>query len=560
MAYLALYRTWRPQQFQDVIGQEHVTKTLQNALKRQRFAHAYLFNGPRGTGKTSAAKIMAKAVNCMQGPLPEPCNECEACRGITEGSTVDVVEIDAASNRGVEEIRDLRENVKYAPSEVRYKVYIIDEVHMLTTEAFNALLKTLEEPPEHVIFILATTEPHKLPLTIISRCQRFDFRRISVQDIVQRMQKICEANEIEADEKALALIARVAEGGMRDALSLLDQVLSYGEATVTIEHVLAVTGAVSHAYLSKVVRCIHEKDVPSLLDLLDDLMAEGKEPERLLDDLIHYFRDMLLYQSAPRLEEVRERLLLDESFEDLAKEYTQETLYTIIKILNESRADMKWGSHRRIMLEVTLIKLCEREEEADQPQISQEQLAPLLQRIQRMEQQLKQLAQPSEQADRSGVQEASNKPVERGKKAAKRVPSQRIRSVWQNASQEKLKALNQQWGKILQIIKEQKIQVHAWFVDGTPVAADENHVVVAFKSPIHRETTEKPDHRELIESCIQTVTGEPLQLLTIMEPQWEEIARSAAETSAGSEDEEKKDPLIEEAIKLAGEDLVQFKD
>ena len=273
MGYQALYRVWRPQQFIDVVGQGHVTKTLQNALVGQKVSHAYLFSGPRGTGKTSAAKILAKAVNCELAPTSEPCNECATCRGITDGSISDVIEIDAASNNGVEEIRDIRDKVKYAPNAVTYKVYIIDEVHMLSQGAFNALLKTLEEPPKHVIFILATTEPHKIPLTIISRCQRFDFKRIQPQDIVGRMSQIIDESEISCDEQALHIIARAAEGGMRDALSLLDQAISFSSETVSVEDALTVTGSVSQSFLSRLAKAIYDKEVAVALEVLDELLA-----------------------------------------------------------------------------------------------------------------------------------------------------------------------------------------------------------------------------------------------------------------------------------------------
>src|SRR5690554_264178 len=249
MSYQALYRVWRPSQLADVVGQEHITKTLKNALLQQKLSHAYLFTGPRGTGKTSAAKIISKAINCEKAPVDEPCNECVACKGIQDGTIVDVMEIDAASNNGVDEIRDIRDKVKFAPSAVRYKVYIIDEVHMLSTGAFNALLKTLEEPPSHVIFILATTEPHKIPLTIISRCQRFDFKRISAEAMIERMQYIVEQENMAITKEALEAIALAAEGGMRDALSILDQVISYSEGEADIDDVLAVTGGVSQEML-----------------------------------------------------------------------------------------------------------------------------------------------------------------------------------------------------------------------------------------------------------------------------------------------------------------------
>ena len=361
LAYQALYRVWRPQAFIDVVGQEHVTQTLQNALLQQKISHAYLFNGPRGTGKTSAAKILAKAVNCERAPVSEPCNECAACKGITNGTISDVLEFDAASNSRVEEMRDVLDKVKFAPTSVNYKVYIIDEVHMLSISAFNALLKTLEEPPRHVIFILATTEPHKIPLTIISRCQRFDFRRITAQSIVNRMKLIVDETGVICDEDALKMIARAAEGGMRDALSLLDQAISFSQERVTVEDALTVTGSVSQGFLNKLAKAVIEKDVASGLGALEELLFHGKDPARFIEDFILYYRDMLLYKTAPNLEESLDRVLLDEEFRQLAETVPYDQIYQLIELLNKTQQDMRWTNHPRIFLEVAIVKLCQTE-------------------------------------------------------------------------------------------------------------------------------------------------------------------------------------------------------
>ena len=282
MAYQALYRKWRPQKFEDMVGQTAVTKTLKNAIIHHKTSHAYLFTGPRGTGKTSAAKIFAKAINCLNPKDGEPCNDCLLCKGITEGTIGDVIEIDAASNNGVEEIRDIRDKARYAPTQATYKVYIIDEVHMLSTGAFNALLKTLEEPPKNVIFILATTEPHKIPATIISRTQRFDFRRITNDEIIQRLRYILEQEEIAYEEEALSVIARCANGGMRDALSLLDQVISFSDDKVSFEQAIQVSGSLTDDLMIEFVRLLTQQQAQAALLQLQDLLLLGKEASRLI--------------------------------------------------------------------------------------------------------------------------------------------------------------------------------------------------------------------------------------------------------------------------------------
>lgn len=356
MAYVALYRKWRPQGFDSLVGQEAVRTALTNALETGRIAHAYLFAGPRGTGKTSTAKILAKAVNCEHGPTPNPCNKCQNCVRINDGTSMDVFEIDAASNRGIDEIRDLREKVAFAPVNGRYKVYIIDEVHMLTTEAFNALLKTLEEPPPHVIFILATTEPHKIPATIHSRCQRFDFKRVTDSDIVKRLREVADGSGIAADDDALQLIAVQADGGMRDALSLLDQCGVMAER-VSDETVRSVLGIVGREALRELVKAVGEGNVPKSLELLEALLAGGKDVKQIITELAEYLRAVLLYKASP---DYREIYLTDTKEAIAAMEglFSTDRLMAAQERLHQCMLELRQSVRGRIAAEMCLFDLC----------------------------------------------------------------------------------------------------------------------------------------------------------------------------------------------------------
>lgn len=356
MAYVALYRKWRPQGFYSLVGQEAVRTALTNALETGRIAHAYLFAGPRGTGKTSTAKILAKAVNCEHGPTPNPCNKCQNCVRINDGTSMDVFEIDAASNRGIDEIRDLREKVAFAPVNGRYKVYIIDEVHMLTTEAFNALLKTLEEPPPHVIFILATTEPHKIPATIHSRCQRFDFKRVTDSDIVKRLREVADGSGIAADDDALQLIAVQADGGMRDALSLLDQCGVMAER-VSAETVRSVLGIVGREALRELVKAVGEGNVPKALELLEALLAGGKDVKQIITELAEYLRAVLLYKASP---DYREIYLTDTKEAIAAMEglFSTDRLMAAQERLHQCMLELRQSVRGRIAAEMCLFDLC----------------------------------------------------------------------------------------------------------------------------------------------------------------------------------------------------------
>ena len=361
MAYVALYRRWRPESFADLVGQEHISRTLSRAVTSGQTSHAYLFTGPRGTGKTSTAKILARALNCAEGPTLTPCGVCDSCRSISDGSSMDVFEIDAASNRGIDEIRDLRESVKFAPTEGHYKIYIIDEVHMLTTEAFNALLKTLEEPPERVIFILATTEPHKVPATIQSRCQRYDFHRITVTEIRDRLLYVCKESDIAAEEDALGIIAAQADGGMRDALSILDQCMALAEGTLTAERVQEALGLVGRAWIRRMAGEIAARDAAALIAQLSELLQSGRELKQVLAELAQHFRRLMIagvggaVSAAELCAGDAEELRMD------AAQFTQEEIMAILRRLNETMQELRTSPQPRIAVETLLIGLCHTE-------------------------------------------------------------------------------------------------------------------------------------------------------------------------------------------------------
>lgn len=368
MSYIALYRKFRPHTFADVKGQDHIVSTLKNQIEAGRIGHAYLFCGTRGTGKTSVAKILAKAVNCEQPVEGSPCGVCDTCKGIASGSLLNVVEIDAASNNGVDNIRGIREEVEYRPPQGKYKVYIIDEVHMLSIGAFNALLKTLEEPPEYVVFILATTEVHKIPVTILSRCQRYDFKRISIDTIAGRLTDLMAAEKNEAEEKAIRYIARAADGSMRDALSLLDQCIAFylGEC-LKYDQVLQVLGAVDTDMFSKLLRGLLARDVTKVLVLLEEMISKGRELAQLASDFTWYLRNLLLLKSSDNMEEV-----LDVSRENLvqlteeAQMIESDMLIRFIRIFSELSGQLKYATQKRVLMEVTLIKLCRPQMESNQ--------------------------------------------------------------------------------------------------------------------------------------------------------------------------------------------------
>lgn len=597
MTHIALYRAWRPQTFRDMVGQQHIVQTLQNAIREQRVAHAYLFSGPRGTGKTTAAKVLAKAVNCVHGPAIEPCNECDACRGITAGHLMDVIEIDAASNRGIDEIRDIREKVRYAPSEVRYKVYIIDEVHMLTAEAFNALLKTLEEPPGHVIFILATTEPHKLPATIISRCQRFDFRQVALPEQAGRLLQICREEGIAADEDAISYIARLSEGGMRDAISLLEQASAFGDGRITLEGAVEVTGGLAAGQFYELAEAVRNRDVSAALPLVEKLMQAGKSADKCMENLIYFFRDLLVLKLAPSSGAVTERIVDEDKFRAMAEGFSAERLFRLIDTLNRYQTEMKHALQPQTLFEVALMRLCTEggapSHEAHEPASPQNahgapaaspgELQRLRQQVEALERKLEQVAQNGAAAGGGGRDAAQGASRPSGQRSAVNSRSGfgasggllksavKLEPFLASANAPDTGQVRMRWGEVLQRVKEAKITVHAWLMDGEPVSVDHDTVLIAFKNTMHRETTEKPANREIIERVMQDVLGKPYRLATVLIKEWQAGLEGAqgAERQQGEplqlqpEDADgglDKPPWVEEAVKLFGEELVVIKE
>jgi len=557
VSYQALYRVWRPQNFHDVVGQEHITKTLQNAILENKISHAYLFTGPRGTGKTSAAKIFSKAVNCQNGPALEPCNECAICQGITNGSIPDVIEIDAASNNGVEEIRDIRDKVKYTPNVAKYKVYIIDEVHMLSIGAFNALLKTLEEPPQHVIFILATTEPHKIPLTIISRCQRFDFKRISAQNIAERMKFILNDYGYTYEEEALKIIANAAEGGMRDALSLLDQTISFSENQITVEDALTITGSVSQQVLNELANAIVERDTQTALTSLNTILASGKDSERLIEDLIQYYRDLLLYKNSSISNLTFLHLEHEEEFSRIAKNYNQELIFKVIDQLNRTQQEMKFTNHPVIFLEVCFVQLC--------------QLNPIEQEneINRLKAEIEELKEEINRIKELGLPERASSPVEdrkeqrpvKSNKGSYKAPVGKIENVLSNATKQNLKLIKEQWGNLIGKLKKSH---SALLNDAEPVAASSSGCIIKFKYEIHCQMA--MNNAELINvtnQILSKITGQKTEIIGIPEDQWLEIRNeflSQHRDQLKEQEQTNTDPFIDLAKQLVGEELLEIKE
>ena len=521
MAYIALYRQWRPGTFKDLVGQKAVSRTLSQAISSGRIAHAYLFSGPRGTGKTSTAKIFAKALNCEKGPTPDPCGVCKSCTKIADGTALDVFEIDAASNRGIDEMRDLREKVKFTPAEGRYKVYIIDEVHMLTTEAFNALLKTLEEPPAHVVFILATTEPHKVPATIQSRCQRFDFRRITVEEIEARLSYVAEEMKIPCEKEALRLLAQQADGGMRDALSLLDQCASFDGGTLTAERVEESLGLIGREPIYRLTKAVGGRRKGEVLETVADLLAGGKDPMQLLAELSLHLRSLMLYEAAGALEALD---LSDDAKAALEEQKTlfgQEKLMAMIARLHEAMAELRWTPQPRITLEVALLSLCSAGAATQAAGASLTAAAPApaeAARIARLEAELAALKAAVAAQETKAAPASSAAPPASARAAsgpAKATPSSMaaLSAAPPPASAAPDPAGEKVYAELLRRLQEQRrISVLACLKDAFFAGSGAGIFRLGFLSSLLARRTARDDYRKIIEALLLEIAGEPLAL------------------------------------------------
>lgn len=538
--YQALYRQYRPKTFYEVLGQEHITTTLRHQVLKGNIGHAYLFSGTRGTGKTSAAKIFSRAVNCLNPSDGNPCNECEICKGILDESIMDVIEMDAASNNSVDDVRDLKEKVIYPPSRTRYKVYIIDEVHMLSKGAFNALLKTLEEPPKHLIFILATTEPERLPQTILSRCQRFDFKRITNKDIVDNMRSIADKVNIQIDDKALSLIARNSDGAMRDALSLLDQCFSYNEENITYEDATDILGIANKYLIFNMVNDIKEKDLGKVLFTIDDIIQNGKDINQFIKDIIHHFRDLMVAKTSKNPADIIETEDVEEYVEQ-SKGMTLDFILRALEILTTAETQGKWSTQPRIILEMAAIKLVSIEEELS-----------LLERVNRLEMGIAPVvtSKPSSTIIKPTIKASDEikKPVEI-KEPAEIKESEEIVDDGTALTVEKISL---EWPKVTHAIKSKKINIYALIMEGKPISFHNNLLTIVYKEGFgfHKEAVSSPQNKEFVEAIVSKYFNKDITIHFIMEGNL---------PNKVSKDSSSKEEAIKGVIDFFGKDMVEIK-
>ena len=557
MAYLALYREWRPRMFKDIVGQEHITKTLVNALKQEKIAHAYLFSGPRGTGKTTAAKILAKALNCEQREGVEPCNHCASCISIDQGSAMEVFEIDAASNRGIDEMRDLRENVKLSAIQGKHKVYIIDEVHMLTTEAFNALLKTLEEPPPQVVFILATTEAQKIPLTILSRVQRFEFHRISVQDIQKRLVEVCISLSRQVNQSALVVIAQKSEGSLRDALSIMDQCLLQDDP-IGVEEVYLVLGMVGETFSAQLVEALVSSDYGKSLTFLSEGIQQGRDPRQIIRELLDYLRQMLLTSATGETPLVAPHIQ-----DQLVKQSEQigiSRMLRWISILLQGEGQLKYASNARLAAELLLVQTIY---ESQPTSISGQEA--ILKRLSVMEQQIQgtRLVRGDIPAAKSPVSSKIDRVIPNDLTPPPKTPKAEAKTVDLVNTAEGTKpnliieGIQERWNDVLDEVKKRKKSTQAFLMEGKPVQLEGNTLTILFREgcSFHKDKVSQIENRQTIEDVLKQLFGISLNLQNFMENEFQ-----TKETPESQNLQTQEQAFINKAKDMFGADLVVVKE
>ena len=506
MEYTALYRKFRPLKFEDMVGQEHITKTIKNQIMAGRVGHAYLLNGGRGTGKTTTAKILARAINCLNPQNGEPCNECEICKAAIAGSLTDIVEMDAASNNSVDDIRAIRDEVNFLPTLAKYRVYIIDEVHMLSTGAFNALLKTLEEPPAHVKFILATTEPQKLPATILSRCQRFDFKKISNEDISKRLQYVCDESKIEITKEALNIISVLAEGAMRDALSILERCLQEGNEKIDENLVKDLVGIPKLTFISQIVEAIVENDIEQTIKTVEDVMGQGKDLTNLLWELIKYTKDILVWKTTQKLEIYSKEEL--EQIKSISEKVSKERLLTMIYTLSELESEMKWSSQKAVLFEVAMIKLCQPILVENSSTVANSQgLEDLNNRITQLEKKIEQVKLANGEATKSSKENIDKKETKAKSSEVKVEPVD-------------LKSLNisklEFWPKVINQLKEdRKMLLATNLLNTVATLLNDMTVGIVFQNgltPFVKSLMERPENMQELTKLVSIECGKEMRI------------------------------------------------
>ncbi len=558
MTYLPLARKHRPQEFDEVIGQEHITTILKNAISMKRVHHAYLFTGPRGIGKTSTARILSKALNCEKGPAPKPCNKCIFCQEIIKGNSLDVIEIDGASNRGIDEIRNLRETVKFAPSRGRYKIYIIDEVHMLTTEAFNALLKTLEEPPLHVKFIFATTEPHKLPATILSRCQRFDFRRISTREIAAKLKEVAKEEKLNIEDDVFLYIARISDGSMRDAEGILDQVSSFSKGKVKLKDVVESLGMIGEELLFQCADLIISRDAKGLLYFIDGILNLGKDAKQFLSEILEHFRSIMIVKSGATPEK-----LIDLSGEAIAQIKKQAQglsrgdIFYIINVISNGMKMIKQLFPERIVLELSMIKLASRDSIS-----SIEEILSKLPEVSKASYRAEVNPEHKRLEKREGLQQVIAKKMQPGhhhSPAVKPAPFEKAQKIVSHGSAKPstdMIRVKNAWPILVKAMAVKKMSISSYLAEGQPESIKSDTVFVGFPKELnfHREVLEEKHNKISIEVALSQILDVSVKLQFVLtDRKLEEPAPAAIEPETLTKEElKKKEPLIGTALNIFG--------